>query len=145
MPEYGYRCPNEECKELREDVASIKSYEEHHPPCLVCATPCNYEYIPSVPQAVFKDGPSGSWPSKGERIKKQRQKASDDAAKRSIDRYGKNPNRLIPNYDGKETGTWAEAQNLAQKERGAPSAATFEPKVAAEKSLETKIVSVPKT
>lgn len=133
MPTYGYRCPNEECKDLREDVASIKSYEEHHPPCLVCATPCNYEYIPSVPHAVLKDGPSGSWPSKGERIKKQRQKASEAAASRSRDRYGKEPNKLVPNFDGNETETWREAQSMAQKERGVASAATFDSRVAAEK------------
>lgn len=144
MPTYGYRCTNAECNELREDVASIKSYEEHHPPCLVCATPCNYEYIPTVPQAILKDGPSGSWPSKGERIKKQMQKRSEDAGRRQKERFGENVGKLVPNFDGKETGTWQEAQFQAQKERGEQSAATFEKRVTEEKSKDTKIVVGPK-
>lgn len=143
MPTYGYRCTNEECKELREDVASIKTYEEHHPPCLVCSTPCNYEYIPSVPNTIFKDGPSGSWPSKGERIKKQMAERSEAAGRRQRDHFGP-PKKLIPNYDGKMTGTWQEAQYLAEKERGTPSAATYDKRVAEEKGTDTKIVGVPK-
>jgi hypothetical protein len=115
----------------------MSEYADHHPPCLVCATPCNYEYIPSVPHAILKDGPSGSWPSKGERIKKQRQKASEDAARRSRDRYGKEPNKLVPNFQGKETGTWAEAQFQAGKERGDASAATFDKRVTEEKTVKT--------
>ena len=106
----------------------------------MCATLCNYEWIPSVPHAVFKDGASGSWPSKGERIKKQRQKASEDAKRRQVDRFGKEPNKLVPNFEGKETGTWQEAQFQAQKERGGQSAATFEKRVSEEKSKDTKIV-----
>lgn len=140
MPTYGYRCPNEECGNLMEDQASMSDFKEHHPLCIVCATPCNYEWIPSVPQTILKDGPSGSWPSKGERIKKQMQKRSEDAKRRQVDRFGAEPNKLVPNYDGKETGTWAEAQFQAQKERGKESAATYEPKVKEEKSKETKIV-----
>lgn len=133
MPTYDYRCTNEECGELREDVASMRDFKEHHPACLVCKSPCNYEFTATVPHAILKDGPSGSWPSKGERIKKQRQKASEDAARRSRDRYGERPNQLVPNYDGKETGTWAEAQYLAGKERGQESAATYQKRVNVEK------------
>lgn len=140
MPTYDYRCTNSECGELREDIASMSSFKEHSPPCLVCASPCTYEYNPTVPHAILKDGPSGSWPSKGERIKKQRQKASEDAKRRQVDRFGKEPNKLVPNFEGKETGTWQEAQFQAQKERGEQSAATFEKRVTEEKGASTKIV-----
>lgn len=138
MPIYGYRCPNEECKELSEDEASMSSFKEHHPLCPVCATPCNYEWIPSVPHAVLKDGPSGSWPSKGERIKKQMQQRSENAARRQRDHVGEGK-KLIPNYEGKETGTWQEAQHLAEKERGIPSAASYDKLVTKEKSGDTSI------
>lgn len=143
MPTYDYRCTNPECGELREDVASMRDFKEHAPPCLVCSSPCQYEYNPTVPHAVFKDGPSGSWPSKGERIKKQMQQRSEAASKRQRDRYGE-PKKLIPNYDGKLTGTWAEAQHLAEKERGPQAAATYDKRVAEEKASSTKIVSLPK-
>jgi hypothetical protein len=72
---------------------------------------------------VLKDGPSGSWPSKGERIKKQRAASSAAAGKRQKERY-KNPS-LVPNYLGRETGTWAEAQQEAAKDKGQESAATY--------------------
>lgn len=143
MPTYDYRCTNEECGELREDVASMRDFKEHSPPCLVCASPCKYEYNPTVPHAILKDGPSGSWPSKGERIKKQMQQRSENAARRQRDHVGEGK-KLVPNYDGKETGTWQEAQYLAQKERGTPSAATYDKRVAEEKGQSTKIVGVPK-
>lgn len=143
MPTYGYRCPNEECNELSEDEAPMSSFKEHHPLCPACATPCNYEWVPSVPHAVFKDGPSGSWPSKGERVKKQMQARSEAAGRRQRDHFGE-AKKLIPNYDGKLTGTWQEAQHLAEKERGTPSAATYDKRVAEEKGTDTKIVVGPK-
>jgi hypothetical protein len=79
---------------------------------------------------VLKDGPSGSWPSKGERFKKFRAKASETAARRQKDRYA-TPS-LVPNFRGKETGTWRDAQNEAMKEAGSAAASTYDDKVKTE-------------
>jgi hypothetical protein len=91
-----------------------------------------------VPQIAFKDGESGSWPSKGERIKKQRAAASAAAARRQRDRYGE-PKKAIPNFNGKLTGTWQEAQFQALKERGTESATTYNNKVLEEKAADTTV------
>jgi hypothetical protein len=116
----------------------MNGFKDHHPKCVKCGSKCNYEYVASVPQVILKDGPSGSWPSKGERIKKQRREASEKAARRQRDRYGTN-HAVLPNVGGKETGTWAEAQNVILKERGPEAAATFETKVKREKSANKTI------
>lgn len=104
-------------------------FKEHHPNCEDCGTPCNYEYVPSVPQVVLKDGASGSWPSKGERFKNYRAKQSEKMTKRQYDRYGDVKSGAIPNYKGVDTGTWKEAQFQALKDKGAESAATYGAKV----------------
>jgi hypothetical protein len=91
-----------------------------------------------VPQIAFKDGESGSWPSKGERVKKQRAAASAAAGRRQRDRYGE-PKKLMPNYDGKPTGTWQEAQFQAQRERGPESAATYNDHVRQEKAADKTV------
>jgi hypothetical protein len=140
MPIYGYRCTV--CDNLQEEDHSINGFKENHPICDKCGSICNYEWIPSIPNIVLRDGPSGSWPSKGERIKKQREKASEAAARRQRDRYGEGkqitPNAVI-NGSLKETGSWAEAQNQILKERGPGAAKTFEDRVQKEKAADKSI------
>lgn len=138
MPTYFYACTNSECGEVREDDASMSSFKEHHPACHECGTSCDYTFIPTVPQVAFKDGPSGSWPSKGERFKKFRAEQSVKMEKRQYDRYGDVKKGAVPNYNGKDTGTWQEAQFQAMKDKGAESAATFNQKVAQEKASADK-------
>lgn len=111
----------------------MSSFKEHHPACPKCESPCDYEWIPSVPHGILKDGPSGSWPSKGERFKKYRAKQSEAAEKRQNGRFASAKDGAIPNYKGEETGTWKEAQQLALADRGAESAATYAAKVEGEK------------
>jgi hypothetical protein len=82
----------------------------------------------------FKDGPSGSWPSKGNRFKAYRAKQAEAATRRQNERFASIKNGAVPNYKGQETGTWQEAQITAMKEAGPDSAATFNSKVAEEKS-----------
>ena len=88
MPTYSYKCTDEDCGTVVEQQASMKDYEEQHPSCSECGKPCNYVWIPSVPQFILKDGASGSWPSKGNRFKQFRAKASEAAAKPQRDRFG---------------------------------------------------------
>lgn len=125
---YEYVC--EKCGNVQDEECSVNSFKEFRPPCVECGFECAYRFNPSGIQFVLKDGPSGSWPSKGERIKKQRAKASESAGKRQRERY-KNPT-LVPNFQGKETGSWRDAQAEALKEKGPAVAATFDDKVKTE-------------
>ncbi len=132
MPTYGYSC--QKCKKSIEDDASINSFRDHHPPCPKpkCGGTCDYKWVPSVPQIVFKDGPTGSWPSKGERFKKFRQKSSAAAEKRQNERFGGISREAVPNYKGTETGTWRDAQDMAKRDAGPAVAATYKSKVSKE-------------
>ena len=122
MPIYSYRC--DKCEIITEDTHTIEGFKEHHPSCTECDGTCSYIYIPSVPQIVFHDGNSGSWPSKGERIKKQMRARSEAAAKRQRDRYGEAP-RAIPNYKGDIAPSWADARSEALIQGGSDQAASY--------------------
>lgn len=122
---YDYRCSN--CGNVQEDECSVNVFKEHHPACVKCGGVCDYQFSPTNVQFILKDGPSGSWPSKGERFKKFRAKASEAAAKRQKERY-KTPT-LVPNFNGKQTETWKEAQIEASKEAGPAVAASYNEKV----------------
>ncbi len=68
---------------------------------------------------------------------------SENAARRQRDHFGE-PKKLLPNFDGKLTGTWQEAQHIAEKERGISSAATYDKRVSQEKAADTSVsVTVP--
>ena len=127
---YEYKCSK--CENVQDEDCSPNSFKEFRPPCSECGAECEYQFNPHGIQFVLKDGPSGSWPSKGNRIKQQRAKASEAAGRRQKERY-KNPS-LVPNFQGKETGTWRDAQNEALKEKGPAVAATYADKVASEVS-----------
>jgi hypothetical protein len=125
---YSFACPK--CNAITEDICKVDEREGHHPSC-ECGGICNYVYIPSVPQIAFLDGSSGSWPSKGERIKKQMAARSDAAGKRQRDRYGEAP-KAIPNYKGDIAPSWADARSEALIQGGSEQAASYNAKVEAE-------------
>ena len=139
MPTYSFACTSESCGNVIEDDAPISSYEDHHPVCPGCGSPCNYKWVPYLVHGILKDGPTGSWPSKGERFKKYRAKQSEAAASRQQERFGGLRKDAIPNYGGQETGNWQEAQIQAMKDKGAESAATFNEKIQAERKADPKI------
>jgi hypothetical protein len=133
---YTYECTNDGClgpdgnRTVMEIEVSIKDdMRAVHPPCVQCGDSCNYKWVPYVPQFVLKDGATGSWPSKGNRFRQYRAKASEAAGKRQKDRYG-DPKKALPNYKGEETGTWEEAKSQAIKDRGLEAAPTFDAKIA---------------
>ncbi len=134
---YTYRCSREECMDrstgertIVEAELSIKEdFRALHPPCTSCGDPCDYFWVPSVPQVVLKDGPTGSWPSKGNRFKQYRQKASEAAAARQRDRYG-DPKKAIPNYKGQEVESWQAAKSDAIRDRGLEAAPSYDAKIA---------------
>lgn len=129
--QYDYICVG--CSNTQEENHSVNGFKEFTPKCVKCGKKCKYTFTPTVVHVALLDGPSGSWPSKGERIKKQRAKASESASRRSRDRYDHIKRDSIPNFQGKETGTWREAQEFARKELGENSAKTYNSKVQDEK------------
>ncbi len=139
MPTYSFMCTDSSCGSVVEDEAPMSSYKEHHPACGDCGKPCDYIWVPYMTHAILKDGPSGSWPSKGERFKKYRAKQSEIAASRQQERFGHLRKDAVPNYGGSETGTWQEAQFQALRDKGAESAATFNDKVKVEQAADTKV------
>ena len=132
MPTYSYKCSSEDCSNVMEDQSSMSLFKDHHPSCVVCGSISNYVWVPSVPQVAFKDGPSGSWVSKGLRFQKYRAQQSAAAERRQNERFGA-PKQAIPNYKGEETGTWSEAQRIARDKNGPESAATYNALVKDEK------------
>jgi len=142
-PTYYYRCENPTCGLLREDDHSILTFKEHHPKCEKCESQCTYEFNPTVVQFALKDGPSGSWPSKGERFKKYRANQSKKMERRQRDRYGHLERDCVPNYNGQATEDWREAQSLAMKgsEDSLQTAATYNQKINKEKRGKGGIIS----
>lgn len=136
MPTYSYRCTS--CEEIREDDSTMSGFKDHHPECLSCKSPCDYIYVPSVPQVAFKDGASGSWPSKGGRFQRHRAQQAEAAERRQRERYGHLSKGAIPNYNGVETESWREAQSHAIKERGLESGLTYSDKIKEEQSKSVK-------
>ena len=134
---YDYFCAT--CKDLQEEECSPKEFKTYKPKCRKCGGEREYKWTASVIQFALKDGPSGSWPSKGNHYKGYRNKRDQEMQKRQKDRYGHLRHDAIPNYNGKDTGTWAEAQFQALKDKGAESAATFVPKVKKEKAGKLEI------
>lgn len=81
----------------------------------------------------FVDGPSGSWPSKGNRFKQYRAKQAAAAERRQNEKFASIKKGAVPNYKGVEMGSWKEAQMEALKDSGPDSAATYVSKVKTEK------------
>jgi putative FmdB family regulatory protein len=152
MPAYDYRC--EDCQFLQEEEARMSEYKALTPKCKECGGKCRYEFTPTVIQFALKDGPSGSWPSKGNRFKNYRAKRSEEMGRRQRDRYGHLNRDALPNYKGQLTEDWREARDLAMKDkdsheaRGTDSlavAATFNPAINKEKAKNrSKVSSKPK-
>lgn len=127
---YQYVCSK--CGNAQDEECSVNSFKEFRPPCVKCGAECEYQFCPSKVHFVLKDGPSGSWPSKGNRFKQYRAKASAAAARRQQERYP-TPS-LVPNFKGSETESWREAREQALKEAGPDVAATYDDKVKTESS-----------
>lgn len=127
-----------------EDDCSIKTFKEHHPVCPRCGSRCSYEFNPTVVQFALKDGPSGSWPSKGNRFKQYRARQSEKMARRQEDRYGHARRDAVPNYQGHLTEDWREAQSLAMRDKdrnpdSLATAATYNEKIDQEKRKGKKV------
>ena len=146
MPKYDYACTDEGCFNVQEEEAKISESKDLRPICNVCGAECEWTFTPTVVHAVLKDGPSGSWPSKGNRFKAYRAKQSEKMKVRQKDRYGHLNRDCIPNYQGQETEDWREAQSLAMKDKDRNSdsigvAATYTPHIKKEQEKKGNPVS----
>lgn len=122
----------------------MSSFKDLHPKCKECGGVCNYEFTPTVVQFALKDGPSGSWPSKGNRFKQYRQQQSEKVSRRQKDRYGHLNRDAVPNYQGKLAEDWKEAQSMAMKDKEKnpdtlATAATYNPHIRKEKRKKSGI------
>ena len=131
---YGYTCTNEKCGHSQDEEHSMEGFKEFIPKCIKCGSDSHYKWVPTITNFILKDGPSGSYPSKGNHFKQYRAKQSEKMEKRQKDRYGHLKRDAIPNYHGAETSDWREAQSLAIKEQGLEVSASFNAKIAEEKS-----------
>jgi hypothetical protein len=128
---YDFLCSK--CGNIQEEQCKVDDRLTFKPNCENCGGQCNYVFTPSIPQVVFKDGATGSWPSKGIHYQNFRRQQNEKMKKRQRDRYGE-PKQLNPNFGGKVTESWAEAQSIALQEKGNESAATYDNKVKSEKT-----------
>lgn len=129
---YTYYCTNKKCLHHQDENHSVDGFKEYQPICEKCKKKCEYRFTPSVVNFILADGPSGSWPSKGNSFKTYRAKQSEKMQKRQRDRYG-DPKQLTPNIGGVETGTWRNAREIAAKELGPAAASTYNKRAAKEK------------
>lgn len=118
----------------------MHTFKENHPECPECKGSCDYIWTPTVPQVAFKDGASSGWPSKANHFSNYRRQRSEEMAKRQRDRYGDVSKGSIPNYNGVEAPTWADARSEALRNGGSESAATYNAKVEKENKDSKKIV-----
>lgn len=80
---------------------------------------------------VMKDGPSGGWATKAMKENRYRQARGQEMTRREKDHVHKN--RLVPNYNGQEGGSWADVQDHVRMTKGEASARTYDSLVSQEK------------
>lgn len=136
---YTYYCTSKKCNKSQDENHPVAGFKEFRPTCGTCGKPCEYRFTPSIPQIAFKDGPSGSWPSKGERYKKYRANRTAQVKRKQFDRYGA-PKELIPNYQGNQTENWSEARNMAIQDKDKD----LSDRLASAKTYETRVKKEPK-
>jgi len=124
----------------------MSEFRDLRPACIVCGSECAYQFTPTIVQFALKDGPSGSWPSKGNRFKAYRASQSEKMKRKQEDRYGHLNRDCVPNYQGQLTEDWREAQDLAMKDKdknpdSLATAATFNGQIEKEKRKKGNPVS----
>lgn len=118
MPRYSVQCKDcnlsgevrltyEEHDELRSGAKAVECD---------CGGKASLYFNPGDVSFVMKDGPSGGWVSKALREHKYRKERNQVMARRERDHVFKS--KLVPNYNGMETGTWRDAQEEARKDKG---------------------------
>lgn len=117
MATYQVQC--QKCGEAGDLRLTFKDYDaikdgSSQLACNSCTGTCAILFDPSSVQFVMKDGESGGWQSKAIKENQYRARRRQVMARRENDHVFKP--RLQPNYEGMETGTWKDAQEVARTE-----------------------------
>jgi len=131
MPTYQIEC--HECGTTRDQRLSFSDYDQvkagQKPlACNNCGLPAQIGFCPGNLGFILKEGESGGWASKSIKENAYRAKRRDAVGKKERDHVFKAS--LQANYNGTETGSWREAQELARKEKGDDAAASYDHLVA---------------
>lgn len=135
MPTYQIEC--HECGTTRDQRLSFSDYDqvkagEKPLVCSKCGLPAKIGFCPGNLGFILKEGESGGWASKSIKENAYRAKRREEVAKKEKDHVFKSS--LQANYDGTETGSWREAQEMARKEKGEAAASSYDHLVAGSKS-----------
>jgi len=134
VPTYQIECL--ECGETHDQRLSYSEYDQVKAgtkalACKTCGLPAQIGFAPGNLGFILKEGESGGWASKSIKENAYRAKRRDMLAKKEKDHVFKA--NLQANYEGVETGSWREAQELARTEKGNEAAATYDHLVAGSK------------
>lgn len=126
MPIYAYKC--DKCDTQFDRFLKMAKYDDPQE-CPECgASPCAHQ-VTAVNFNLTGDG----WASKNGRIAGQMSRKNSGLRERRDTIRREQPEvRLVPNVDGVETGTWAEAQKYAESKGKNP--VSYDEKVQSEKA-----------
>lgn len=135
MPTYQVDCM--ECGESHDQRLSFSEYDQVKAgtkplACKTCGLPAKIAFRPGNLGFILKEGESGGWASKSIKENAYRARRRDVMAKKEKDHVFKAS--LQANYEGTETGSWKEAQELARNEKGDAAASTYDPLVKQEQA-----------
>lgn len=121
MPIYEFKCRT--CDDSFEETMSISEYSAQTVfPCPECGSVDTYRSVSEVSFILVGDG----WPGKDMKCKTQMTAKNNRAGKRTKEHVAP-MQKMIPNVNGEQTSSWADAQKLA-KSKG-KDASSFEPLV----------------
>lgn len=114
MPLYATRC--ESCSSTQSQKLTFSDYElvqggQKTLSCKDCGGNVSLVFAPGDIKFVLKDGESGGWVSKAMKENKYRAARQGVMERRQRD-HAPNP-KLVPNFAGETTQSWAEAQRYA--------------------------------
>jgi len=114
MPRYATRC--ETCQKDNSIRLSFGDYDAVKLgtkvlECSTCQGAVQLVFDPGDVKFVLRDGESGGWISKAMKENKYRANRQGVMERRQRD-HAPNP-KLVPNFAGEQTGTWADARQAA--------------------------------
>lgn len=114
MPNYTTRC--DACQKTYDVRLSFSDYDavrlgSKTLECSACHAQANLVFDPGDVKFVLRDGESGGWISKAMKENRYRDNRRGVMERRQRD-HAPNP-KLVPNFAGEQTGTWAEAKRAA--------------------------------
>ena len=132
MPFYKTHC--EACKAETEIKLSFSDYDAVKIgtkllECSSCQGKVVIDFDPGNVGFIFNDGESGGWQSKAIKENKYRKDHWGVMGRKKKDHVFQQ--KLIPNFDGKETSSWREAKADAVKELGPSAAKSYDPLIKA--------------